>query len=901
MMSLVLAVPPARFTTASAAETPTSRVTTSLYGKAGLIEMPNALFFETGHLSMTGMLKEPDNRITLNFQPLPWFEGSFRYSIVEGYSKSRPTQPDLFDRSFDFKLKLLNQDMWWPAVAIGIQDIAGTGIYSSEFVVATWQTETLNLTGGFGFGRFATAGNLVNPMTYISKSAKNRIGFNGSILDTGQVRTGQFFRGEDMGLFGGIEYLTPLKGLKFLAEYSSDAYVMEENRGLADPDFPVNFGLSYRYGDNMEIGASLVHGNTFAMRFTIQTNPASQRDPIRLDPQRFQFRHRVHDPAPDVKPMAGDSDLYRQYSALHKKQSASTPQKQEHDYLAADNVWNPWEKTARLDRPDQGSAFDNKSDFKPVPANVDVDWIELTRAQGPSSAQSTYNTADYSVVQPVIQTATLRADTVSWRLATWSDERTGISERSLTPQSERANDFRGYQLAKPASLSNQDTADSASIEGEATLAYYAAPTQKDREALAKAQRNIWSWPLTEEDEAKIANSIRTAASAQKIAAVAVDFDDTRLTLYYYNGKYHREAEAIGRLLAVLTQAAPSRIETFTLIAVVNDLQVSEITVPRGTLERIVSNYGSPQELFNASTFQPGRTTRPRGIPLTKGKYPSLNYGLSPSIRYSLFDPDDPMRYQVSALVTGSAALYDGLSLSGIYRLNIYDNFDEIVRESNSILPHVRSDFPNYLNQSEHGLEMLTLNYAWQPAQDWYSRSFAGYFEEMYAGVGTEVMYRPYGKRWALALEVEYVQQREFDRGFKLRDYNTITGFAKWYYEVPYQDLKVEIHVGRYLAEDIGATFKVSRTFDNGTEIGAFATLTDVPFKKFGEGSFDKGIIIKIPFHSFSFFDTKRIYSTIIKPLTRDGGAQVWSGTPLYDTTHQYSLGNIRRNWGAVFE
>lgn len=181
------------------------RVTSSLYGKAGLIEMPNALFFDTGHLSMTGMLKEPDDRITLNFQPLPWFEGSFRYSIIRDFFPSQPTAPDLFDRSFDFKVKLLNQGVYWPAVAIGIQDIAGTGIYSSEFAVATWQTENLNLTAGVGFGRFATRGNLTNPLTFISDKAKTRVGFDGTINDTGQIRTGQFFRGVDMGVFGGIE------------------------------------------------------------------------------------------------------------------------------------------------------------------------------------------------------------------------------------------------------------------------------------------------------------------------------------------------------------------------------------------------------------------------------------------------------------------------------------------------------------------------------------------------------------------------------------------------------------------------------------------------------------------------------------------------------------------------
>ena len=43
-----------------------------------------------------------------------------------------------------------------------------------------------------------------------------------------------------------------------------------------------------------------------------------------------------------------------------------------------------------------------------------------------------------------------------------------------------------------------------------------------------------------------------------------------------------------------------------------------------------------------------------------------------------------------------------------------------------------------------------------------------------------------------------------------------------------------------------ATFSLSRTFNNGWEIGAYATLTDVKFSTFGEGSFDKGITLKAP-------------------------------------------------------
>ena len=52
--------------------------------------------------------------------------------------------------------------------------------------------------------------------------------------------------------------------------------------------------------------------------------------------------------------------------------------------------------------------------------------------------------------------------------------------------------------------------------------------------------------------------------------------------------------------------------------------------------------------------------------------------------------------------------------------------------------------------------------------------------------------------------------------------------------------------GQYLAGDEVGTVKVWRRFNNGAEIGAYATFTDVSFEEYGEGSFNKGIFFKIP-------------------------------------------------------
>ena len=70
------------------------------------------------------------------------------------------------------------------------------------------------------------------------------------------------------------------------------------------------------------------------------------------------------------------------------------------------------------------------------------------------------------------------------------------------------------------------------------------------------------------------------------------------------------------------------------------------------------------------------------------------------------------------------------------------------------------------------------------------------------------------------------------------DYKTSTGFISIYYALPYYNYDIAVHIGRYLAKDVGSTIEIRRTFDNGFSIGAFASFTDVSSSDFGEGSFD---------------------------------------------------------------
>ncbi len=81
-------------------------------------------------------------------------------------------------------------------------------------------------------------------------------------------------------------------------------------------------------------------------------------------------------------------------------------------------------------------------------------------------------------------------------------------------------------------------------------------------------------------------------------------------------------------------------------------------------------------------------------------------------------------------------------------------------------------------------------------------------------------------------------------------------------------------MGRYLAGDRGYTIEARRTFDHGFSIGAFFTRTNVSTEDFGEGSFDKGFYIRVPFAMLLGGNTRGSYKTILRPIERDGGRRL---------------------------
>jgi hypothetical protein len=257
----------------------------------------------------------------------------------------------------------------------------------------------------------------------------------------------------------------------------------------------------------------------------------------------------------------------------------------------------------------------------------------------------------------------------------------------------------------------------------------------------------------------------------------------------------------------------------------------------------------------------------------------------PKMGFFFNDPSGALRYEVTAAANYDRRLGEGLYLSSALGLKISENVSGVTQASNSQLPHVRTDVAEYKRASRLKLYRALLNKYMMPAERWYVRASAGIYEEMFHGVGGQVLYLPKDSRWAADISVDALQQRDFKGWMGSRDYQTVTALGALHYRLPY-GMTVTARAGRFLAKDVGIRGEFKRRFASGIEVGAWYTRTNgnditspgsptAPYR-------DKGVFITIPFSSMLTTDTQATAGFAISPWTRDVGQMVASPGDLYD-------------------
>ncbi len=630
----------------------------------------------------------------LSFQALPFLEATFRLAErLDGTTGEGITN----DRSFDLKVRLVEEGEVWPAVAVGLQDFVGTGIYGGEYIVASKRFGDVDLTLGMGWGRLATANGVTNPVRLATERAAER---PREVGEGGTINAFPFFRGEDAGIFGGVEWSLPVvpmpwggsvAGLRAKVELSSDGLRDERGgypanttglRGRAAS--PVNLGLQWSNAW-LDLGVQWVHGTDLLLRATARFDPADPPEPRRA-------------PVPVLAP-----------------------------------------------RP----------------------------------------------VQPVA--------------APESGMRAALSEAGFRPV---ALELRGAQ----------------------------------------------AW-------------IAVAGGGQRTLA-----------------------QATGRVLRAVQPHLPREVEIIVLSWRQAGVEVARLMLPRAALEAAAHGHGSAEEVLAVAYLSPAGADQ-FGL---QDSGAAFSWGVEPRVQTLLGDPSRSLRFQTSLVLGARQEVGQGFAVAGSVAQNLVGNLAG-APPSDSVLPRVRSDIARYAAEGETSIPALYGEVIRGLGPDWFGRATVGLLEPMFAGVAGEVLWRPQGQSYGVGVEVAHVAQRDYDQRFGLRDYSVTTGHVSVHADLPWFNLHGVVRAGRYLAGDWGTTIELSRRFESGIEVGGFATFTDVPFSQFGEGSFDRGIFIRLPLDLFGA-SSRAVPQATIRGVTRDGGARLSVDNPLWQVTRDGRATALREGY-----
>ena len=235
--------------------------------------MPTARFYNESSFGLTIYDGNPDQKITMSSFPFNWLEASFFYTNIQDkpyciYDFDPVCNQDYKDKGFNFKVRLKEEGVF-PAIAIGINDIAGTGYYSSEYIVGSYGINNTDFHFGLGWGQLNGAKeNFRNPLGNINNSFYER---PVNLEDRGgQFQPSRYFSGETVSPFLGISHAV---NEKFILKLEYDTTVTPGQVGYEEAKQDLSFGFDFNITKNFSIGISSERGNTTSIRFIYKNDP----------------------------------------------------------------------------------------------------------------------------------------------------------------------------------------------------------------------------------------------------------------------------------------------------------------------------------------------------------------------------------------------------------------------------------------------------------------------------------------------------------------------------------------------------------------------------------------------------------------------------------------------------
>jgi hypothetical protein len=243
------------------------------HGVLGVVNIPSARFYDESSYGITIYDGTPDQKITMTSFPFNWMEASFFYTNIQNKRYCERAfdlvcNQDYKDKGFNFKFRVKEEGIL-PAIAVGINDIAGTGFYSSEYIVASYGIKNADFHFGLGWGNLnGSKYSFKNPLGYLSNTFYSRP--TQSEDKGGQFQPSRYFSDKESSPFFGVNYVI---NERLILKVEHDVVSMDKNIIYPKKKSDFSYGLDYSFNDNLTISFSNERGSYNSVRFSYKNNP----------------------------------------------------------------------------------------------------------------------------------------------------------------------------------------------------------------------------------------------------------------------------------------------------------------------------------------------------------------------------------------------------------------------------------------------------------------------------------------------------------------------------------------------------------------------------------------------------------------------------------------------------
>ncbi len=383
-----------------------------------------------------------------------------------------------------------------------------------------------------------------------------------------------------------------------------------------------------------------------------------------------------------------------------------------------------------------------------------------------------------------------------------------------------------------------------------------------------------------------------------VRAEDITIEGSKMTGYLELDARDSSIMQIGRAAKSLAIHADKNIKTITIIPMSDGTKGAAMTFSRRDLEQAELHHrGSPEEIWQDLEFKDHK-----GLSFSIASPRTLK--LVPELSFSPGEEETTHLARASLLVEEQKNWGYGIVTGDSIRVNIADNLSRMAEFKSINSQSIRSD-ADYFTLNRINMERSYISFLNTPLTDIHFSASGGYLEEMFAGYGAEVLYRPHQSPFSIGLEAWKLYKRDpltpmaagiFEDSYK-------TGFLNFYYEVPDTDITAFAKVGQFIGGDKGVNAGAQMRFSNGMKMRGSFTVSDANEKDvFGKDyNMQAGLELSVPFGRMKYIPKGSEARIKTQPIGRDDGAVLDKPIDLYEVTEPTAYRHLARNWQEVLD